>query len=216
LLRGGRRRRPVREMGKIDGKRIFDLLFSLSGLILLAPLFFIVAVLIKLDSPGTVFFRQERVGKDFIPFNLYKFRTMVVGPRAGPSVTSAKDARVTRVGKVLRSLKIDELPQLLNVVKGDLSLVGPRPEVAKFVAMFEHEYRRILRVRPGITDFAAIQFKDEEALLAGYDDVEEGYAREILPRKIACYMRYLEERSFFLDLKLVLLTIVVIIRGRTQ
>jgi lipopolysaccharide/colanic/teichoic acid biosynthesis glycosyltransferase len=203
-------------MGKIDGKRIFDLLFSLSGLILLAPLFFIVAVLIKLDSPGGVFFRQERVGKAFVPFTLYKFRTMTVAPRAAPMITSARDSRVTRVGRVLRALKIDELPQLFNVVKGDMSLVGPRPELEEFVGIFEHEYRRILQVRPGITDFAAIQFKDEEVLLAGYDDVEDGYAREILPRKIACYMRYLEERSFFLDLKLILLTMVAIARGQTD
>ncbi len=203
-------------MGQIDGKRMFDFLLSLLGLILLSPLFLVVAVLITLDSPGGIFFRQERVGKAFIPFTLYKFRTMTAAPHAAPVVTSARDNRITRVGRVLRRLKIDELPQLFNVVKGDLSLVGPRPELAKFVAIFEHEYRRILQVRPGITDFAAIQFKDEEGLLAGYDDVEEGYVRDILPRKIACYKRYLKERSFFLDLKLVLLTIVVIIRGRTQ
>ena len=189
-------------------KRLFDIFFSLAGIILLSPLLLLVALLVKLDSKGPVFFRQERIGLGFKPFRIYKFRTMVADAFLnGPLVTSVVDRRITRVGRFLRRTKIDELPQLLNVLKGDMSLVGPRPEVAKFVELFIDDYREVLEVRPGITDFAALEYCDEEDALKKYADPEEGYIREILPAKIRLYKKYLRERGLITDIKLIILTI---------
>lgn len=196
------------------GKRSFDLVASAAGLLLLAPLLLLIAVLVKLSDGGPILFRQVRVGRHFRPFNLLKFRTMIVNAgSAGPMVTAQGDPRITAVGKVLRATKLDELPQLLNVLRGDMSIVGPRPEVPKYVEMFrDGHYNAILTVRPGITDHAAIAFRNEEAELRKFDSPEEGYVREILPRKIELYERYLREISFLTDLKLILMTLGRILR----
>ena len=189
-------------------KRLFDVIFSLAGVVLLFPVLLLVALLVKLDSKGPVFFRQERIGQGFKPFIIVKFRTMVTDAcRKGPLVTSGGDRRITKIGKFLRRTKIDELPQLLNVLKGDMSLVGPRPEVAKYVEIFSDDFREVLKVRPGITDFAALEYSDEEEILKKYADPEEGYIREILPAKIKLYKKYLRERGLLTDIKLIVLTL---------
>jgi len=190
------------------GKRTFDLAASLFGLLVLSPLFLITALLVKLDDGGPVLYRQSRVGRGFRPFLLLKFRTMVVdADKAGALITTKDDQRITPVGRFLRKTKLDELPQLLNVLAGDMSMVGPRPEVAKYVEMFLNDhYNEILAMKPGITDYAAIEYRDEEAILKGFSSPEEGYVREVLPRKIALYKKYLGEISFFTDLKIIFLT----------
>ena len=194
-------------------KRVSDILLSGFGLILLSPVFLVLALLVKLGSKGPVFFIQERMGRNFNSFGLLKFRTMVEGaPAAGPAITAKGDPRITGVGKFLRKTKMDELPQLINVLKGDMSLVGPRPEVRKYVEAFEKDYRKILTVRPGITDFATIEYRDEEAVLAKYGNPEEGYVKEVLPQKIKLYERYLEEAGFFLDMKLIFRTLYEIVK----
>ncbi len=197
------------------GKRAFDLLASLTGIALLAPVLLLAAALVKVQDGGPVLFRQMRVGRGFRVFPLLKFRTMIAGAdRAGPQVTARGDARITPVGRMLRRTKLDELPQLFNVLRGDMSIVGPRPEVPKYVEMFrDRHYNAILTVRPGITDYAAIEFRDEEALLGTFDSPEEGYVREVLPRKIALYERYLREVGFLTDLRLVLATLWRIVRS---
>jgi lipopolysaccharide/colanic/teichoic acid biosynthesis glycosyltransferase len=155
-------------------KRLFDLFFSSMGLLVLWPLFLVIAILIKQDSSGPVFFQQKRVGRGFKVFNLYKFRTMAAdAPSKGLTVTAGGDSRITPIGAFLRKTKIDELPELINVLKGDMSLVGPRPEVPKYVEMFKGEYKEILKLKPGITDYAAIEFRDEEGILKRYDNPEE-------------------------------------------
>ena len=194
-------------------KRIFDFTASLLGLIVLSPLFLVIAILIKLDDGGSIFFRQTRVGQYGKPFKIYKFRTMVENAeKLGAQVTKGDDPRITKVGRFLRKYKLDELPQLINVLKGEMSLVGPRPEVPKFVKLFEEDYKEILQVKPGITDYASLEFKDENELLKGAENSEEIYIREILPKKIEYDKRYLKEISFTTDLKLILKTIVGILR----
>ena len=191
-------------MYKRFGKRVFDLIASAIGLILLAPLFIIVSIWIKLNSKGPIFYTQRRVGQNFREFNLYKFRSMVVdADKKGPLVTSGDDPRITKVGKILRRTKIDELPQLLNVFKGDMSLVGPRPEVKKYVEAKKDEYKEILKVKPGITDNAAIVFRDEEALMEQFEDKDKGYIQEVLPKKIDLYLKYIKNISFLEDLKII-------------
>jgi lipopolysaccharide/colanic/teichoic acid biosynthesis glycosyltransferase len=194
-------------------KRLFDLFFSSMGLIVLWPLFLVIAILIKQDSSGPVFFQQKRVGRGFKVFNLYKFRTMAAdAPSKGLTVTAGGDSRITPIGAFLRKTKIDELPELINVLKGDMSLVGPRPEVPKYVEMFKGEYKEILKLKPGITDYAAIEFRDEEGILKRYDNPEEGYVKEVLPRKIELYKKYLQERNFLIDIRLIFLTLYRIVR----
>ena len=189
-------------------KRIVDLFFSTMGLVILSPIFIILAIWIKRDSVGPIFFRQARVGQYGIPFNIFKFRTMVVDSTfKGPLITVSEDRRITKIGKVLRHYKLDELPQLINVFKGEMSLVGPRPEVPRYVEMFKKEYDAVLRVKPGITDYAAIEFRDEENILKSYPDPEDGYCTDILPKKIQLYKKYLKNRNFFVDLKIIILTI---------
>ena len=196
---------------KSFGKRVFDLVASSIGLLLLLPLFIIIAIWIKLSSKGPVFYTQKRVGKDFKEFNLYKFRSMVVGAdRRGPGVTSSDDLRITKVGKFLRDTKLDELPQLLNVLKGEMSLVGPRPELKKFVDAKREEYRKVLNVKPGITDNAAIAFRNEEEIMSQYEDKEKAYIEHILPQKIQLYYDYIDSISFVNDIKLILKTLKVI------
>jgi len=189
-------------------KRLFDIVLSSIGLLILLPLFALVSLLIKVDSRGPVFFRQERVGKNFAPFRIYKFRTMAAdteGP--GSLITVGGDSRVTKVGRVLRASKIDELPQLLNVLKGEMSLVGPRPEVRKYVQLFEADYKKLLMIRPGITDPAAIQYSSEETLLAGSDNWEEDYIGKILPEKIKLSLEYVDNHTVLTDIKLIIKTV---------
>lgn len=194
-------------------KRLFDIISSFFSLLILLPLFLLIAILIKLDSAGPVFFIQKRVGKNFKLFSLYKFRTMVVDTsQRGLQITSAGDPRITKIGRFLRKTKIDELPQIINVIKGDMSVVGPRPEVLKYVEMFKDDYKYILKVKPGITDYAAIEFRDEECVLKKFKNPEDGYIKKVLPLKINLYKRYIKERSLFTDMKLIFLTLWKIVR----
>jgi lipopolysaccharide/colanic/teichoic acid biosynthesis glycosyltransferase len=180
-------------------RRALDVATAAAGLAVLGPVLVGIGALVRLTSPGPALFRQERVGRDGRPFEILKFRTMVAGGQ-GPQVTRAGDARVTRVGRLLRRTKLDELPQLVNVLRGDMSLVGPRPEVPRYVAMYTPEQRRVLSVRPGITDWASIAYADEEAVLARYPDLERAYVEEVMPRKLALNLRYLERRGLATDL----------------
>lgn len=190
-------------------KRLFDLVCAALGLLLLSPLFLVLALWIKWDSPGPVFFRQTRVGRQGIPFAIHKFRSM--GPDAearGLQITVGADPRITRSGAFIRRYKLDELPQLLDVLVGTMSLVGPRPEVPRYVQCYSEEDRRIvLSVRPGITDLASIEFRDENGLLSGAADPEKAYVEDILPVKLAHYRRYVAERSFWGDIAIILKTI---------
>lgn len=197
---------------KATAKRAFDLVAAGCGLILLSPLFLAVAVAVKLDSRGPVFFLQQRVGLNFRPFEMYKFRTMVVdAPKLGGQLTVTGDPRVTRSGRWLRKLKIDELPQLINVVLGEMSLVGPRPEVARYVDQMRDDYREVLSVRPGITDLASVKYRDESAILAAAEDPERAYIEQILPDKLAISREYIRDVSLWLDLKIILQTLVRIV-----
>lgn len=194
-------------------KRAFDLIAAIVGLVLLAPVMAFIGVLVRRDSEGPVLFRQERIGREGRPFTLLKFRSMVDSPLpAGPLVTAAADTRVTRVGANLRATKLDELPQLINVIRGEMSIVGPRPEVAKYVAMWSEEDRQIiLSVRPGITDPATLRLRHEEEILAEQTDPEAFYQQELLPRKTRLYRRYVESQSLVTDLGLILRTIASVI-----
>ena len=194
-------------MYKLYFKRFFDLIISLCALVVLSPIFLGIAIWIKFSSNGPVLYIQKRVGKDFKEFKMYKFRSMVVGAeQIGPSVTSGDDPRITKIGKILRKTKIDELPQLLNVLKGDMSLVGPRPEVMKFVLQQKDAYKKVLSVRPGITDTAAIAFRNEESMMMEYEDKEKAYTEIILPKKIILYYQYIDTLSFMTDIKLIVQT----------
>ena len=195
------------------GKRLFDLALAVPLLVLLSPVFCVIAVLIRRGGRGPVFFTQERMGRNGSAFTLYKFRTMSGNAAgSGPQVTSLGDPRITGIGRVLRRYKLDELPQLLNVVKGDMSLVGPRPEVKRYADAFREEYSSILRVSPGITDYAALEFRNEEEILAGYADAEDAYTRVILPEKITLYKKYLNEMGFIADLKILFRTMREVIK----
>lgn len=194
-------------------KRIFDFVAATIGLILSVPLFVIVACWIRLTSTGPVFFRQERIGRFGVPFKIIKFRTMFASPEPTREITVGRDARVTDIGRLLRRYKIDELPQLINVVRGEMSLVGPRPEVSRYVARYPEAVRAtILSVPPGITDWASVEFRDESSILGDARDPERVYVEEILPRKLDHYVRYVNERSFLLDIKVLLATLTAIIR----
>lgn len=195
------------------GKRALDLAVSVPALIALTPVFCALAALVKAGSPGPVFYAQERVGRRGRPFRLWKFRTMVAdADKSGPAVTSSGDARITSLGRTLRKWKLDELPQLWNVVRGDMSLVGPRPEVKKYTDIFRDDYSEILEISPGITDYAALEFRNEEEVLALYPDAEEAYTSVVLPEKIALYRQYLREMGFRSDLKIIFRTIREVIR----
>jgi lipopolysaccharide/colanic/teichoic acid biosynthesis glycosyltransferase len=192
-------------------KRVFDIIAALVGLLLLAPLGVMMALLIKLDSKGSIFFRQERMGKNFRPFYIYKFRTMVEdAPGKGGPVTFGDDPRITRVGRVLRKTKIDELPQLFNVLLGDMSFVGPRPEVRRYVERFRVDYEEILKIRPGITDLASLKYRDEAEVLGLAPNPEEEYVGKILPDKIRLAKDYLNQSSFSFDVLLILKTLLKI------
>ncbi len=190
--------------------RLLDVVASGLGLVLLSPLFVLVALAIRLDTPGPVYYRAQRVGKDGKPFRLYKFRSMVANAdRRGPGITATGDTRVTRVGRFLRRTKIDELPQLINVLRGDMSLVGPRPEDPRYVVLYTQEQRRVLSVRPGITSAASLAYRHEEQLLAGAD-WETTYRNRVLPDKLAIDLAYLDRRTVVSDLKLIFRTIAAV------
>lgn len=195
-------------------KRIFDVVSSAVALLVLSPVLLAIAIAIKISDGGSVFYAQTRVGKGFIPFELYKFRTMVVGAEnMGPAITAAGDARVTKLGRLLRKTKLDELPQLLNVLKGEMSIVGPRPEDPRYVELFKDDYKVILQVRPGITDYATLEHRDEGSMLAEYEDPEKAYVEIILPRKVELSKKYIEEQTFWGDILIILRTIKGIIVG---
>jgi lipopolysaccharide/colanic/teichoic acid biosynthesis glycosyltransferase len=190
-------------------KRVLDIGGAVIGLLVVSPLLLVVAVLIKLDSPGPVLFCQERIGRGFVPFIIYKFRTMAVGrDRDGLSITSGNDSRITRIGRILRATKIDELPQLFNVLAGEMSVVGPRPEVRRYVDLFRRDYEELLTIRPGMTDLASLKYRDEGILLAHAADPEGEYISRILPDKIQLGKTYLRRSSLLLDLSIVLKTLV--------
>ncbi|RTL27271.1 MAG: sugar transferase [Burkholderiales bacterium] len=196
-------------------KRLFDLVLSTLGLLVLAPLLLLMALAIKLDSSGPVFFRQERVGRFGQPFRIHKFRTMRHDPAGkGPQITVGADSRITRVGGFLRRTKLDELPQLIDVWVGSMSLVGPRPEVPRYVAHYPVALReKVLSVRPGITDIASIEYRDESTVLARATDPEYAYIHEVMPHKLALAASYVDQASVWMDVRLIWRTVMVIVRG---
>lgn len=189
-------------------KRALDFTAALIGLVILSPLLALVCVLVRITSKGPVFFLQERVGRSFQRFRIIKFRTMVPNAASlGRAVTAGNDPRITRLGKLLRQTKIDELPQLLNVLMGQMSLVGPRPEVPKYVEMFRQDYEEVLSIRPGITDPASIKFRNEQELLGKSKDPERTYVTEILPEKLRLAKEYIHGANLYMDLAIILRTI---------
>ncbi|MBP7646346.1 MAG: sugar transferase [Comamonas sp.] len=195
-------------------KRLFDFFASFIGLLLLAPLLLLIALAIKLDSPGPVFFRQKRVGQYGELFRIHKFRSMTVdAPSTGLQITVGEDIRITRVGGALRKYKLDELAQLIDVLNGSMSLVGPRPEVPFYVDFYPDEIRKIVfSVKPGITDWASIKYKDENEILSKSDDPQRTYVDEVLPIKLRYYVEYVQNRSFFNDIKIIYSTLLAILR----
>jgi len=196
-------------------KRLFDVLGAAFSLIVLSPLLLVVALAVRLDSPGPALFRQERVGRHGRVFRIHKFRTMTHdAPQRGLQLTVGADPRITRVGAWLRRHRLDELPQLIDVLKGDMSLVGPRPEVPRYVALYPQELReRVLAVRPGITDPSSLEFLDESELLARAPDPEREYVHVILPRKLRCAAEYAEHATLSTDLRVIGRTLGWLVRG---
>jgi len=197
---------------EIVTKRAFDVVLSSISLLFLSPFLVLAALLIKLESREPIFYKQLRVGLNGKPFYIYKFRTMEVGVEGkGPLITGANDPRLTRVGKLLRKIKLDEMPQLFNVLKGEMSLVGPRPEVSKYVELYTDEQKKILTVKPGMTDPATVHFRNEEDLLAQAEDRENFYINEIMPIKLKLCLQYIENMSLPYDVKLIFLEILALI-----
>ena len=193
-------------------KRLFDLVVSIMGLVVLSPVLCFIALWIRHLDRGPVFYRGERVGINGKPFRIYKFRTMVVdAEKLGVFSTSNDDERVTGIGRFLRRYKLDELPQLINVLKGEMSFVGPRPEVRKFTDLYTNDEKVILTVRPGITDWASLWNSDEGAILKGSADPDKDYLEKIRPEKIRLQLKYVRERSFWIDLKIIFLTLKTVI-----
>jgi lipopolysaccharide/colanic/teichoic acid biosynthesis glycosyltransferase len=189
-------------------KRLFDVVVASAGLVLLSPLVLLIAIAVKVTSRGPVFFRQERAGLHGVPFCIYKFRTMRwTGLGHGCLITVGGDGRITPMGRLLRRTKLDELPQLINVVRGEMSLVGPRPEIRAYVDLFPRQYARVLSVRPGITHRAALEFYAEEQLLASVRDPERYYVEQIMPRKLQLYLRDIERTSLMDDIRTILETV---------
>lgn len=194
-------------------KRCFDITASALGLLFLALPFIVIAVIIKATSKGPVYFRQVRVGKDGKEFRIFKFRTMVVdAEKKGMQITVGADSRITGIGRFLRKTKIDELPQLINVLIGQMSFVGPRPEVPRYVAMYSDYQRNILKIKPGITELASIVYRDENDVLAKSEDPESTYINEIMPKKIELNMQYMQKLGFWYDIKLIFMTFAAILR----
>lgn len=189
-------------------KRVFDIVFSLALLFVLSPFLIATAILIKIIDGGSVFYMAPRVGLNGKIFRMFKFRSMVINAdKIGPSSTTKSDSRLTPIGKFLRKYKLDELPQLLNVFIGEMSVVGPRPEVKQFTDMYNQRENTILSVKPGITDYASIWNSDEASILEGSDDPDRTYMEKIRPHKIQLQLKYISEQSFFTDLKIIFLTI---------
>lgn len=189
-------------------KRLFDIVCSFFGLVILSPLFIFLSLWVGLSSRGGVFYKQQRVGLNGRDFTLYKFRSMVTGSdKKGLLTVGGKDSRITKAGYFIRKYKLDELPQLFNVFKGDMSFVGPRPEVRKYVDMYSEEQRRVLSVRPGITDIASMKYRNENDLLAKAENPEQYYIDVIMPDKLALNLNYIDTRNFFRDIKLIFRTI---------
>lgn len=194
-------------------KRLFDVGCCVLGLIVLAPILLLIALLIRTDSKGPILYVQERIGLNGRPFYIFKFRTMVMdADKKGLLTVGGKDPRVTRIGYSLRRYKLDELPQLFNVLKGDMSLVGPRPEVKKYVDLYSSSQREVLTVKPGITDYASIVFVDENDILAKSADPEQAYIQEIMPAKLALNRKYIDEKGLLTDLRIIAKTLLRIIR----
>jgi lipopolysaccharide/colanic/teichoic acid biosynthesis glycosyltransferase len=201
-----------RPPGSALAKRLFDLVAAGAGLLVLTPLLLLLALWIKLDSRGPVFFRQERVGRAGVPFRIHKFRTMRVDAERHGQLTVGKDSRVTGAGAFLRKSKLDELPQLIDVLVGSMSLVGPRPEVPKYVAHYPAEVKDlVLSVRPGITDWASIKMIDENEILGAAADPERAYIEEVLPQKLAYYVAYAQGHTLLDDIKIIFATLAKII-----
>ena len=194
-------------------KRCFDITASAFGLLVLAVPFLIIAIIIKVTSKGPVFFRQVRVGKNGKEFRIFKFRTMVAdAEKKGMQITVGADSRITGIGKFLRKTKVDELPQLINVFIGQMSFVGPRPEVPRYVAMYSDYQRNILRIKPGITELASIVYRDENEVLAQSEDPEKTYIEDIMPKKIGLNIEYMKNLGFWYDLKLIFMTFAAILK----
>ncbi|WP_340084391.1 sugar transferase [Siminovitchia sp. FSL H7-0308] len=194
-------------------KRTMDVILSLAGLVIISPLLFIISICIKLDSRGPVFFKQTRVGRYEEPFQIFKFRTMIVdAEKKGKQITVGKDSRITKTGQFLRKYKLDELPQLINVLIGDMSLVGPRPEVPKYTAYYTNEQKRIFEIRPGITDYASIKYRNENEVLAKSEDPEKTYIEEVMRDKLSLNLKYLDQQSVINDVKIIFMTIIAILK----
>ena len=194
-------------------KRIFDCLFSSIGLIIISPIFMLLSLLIALDSQGGIFYKQVRIGKNMRPFKLFKFRTMYANSdKKGLLTVGDNDNRITRVGYYLRKYKLDELPQLINVLIGEMSFVGPRPEVEKYVKLYNNEQQKVLSVKPGITDWASIRYVNESELLARSSEPEKTYINEIMPAKLAINLEYVKQNNLLIDIKIILHTFKAILR----
>lgn len=194
-------------------KRIFDLFFAFLGIMLLLPIYLLIAIFIKLDSKGEILYKQERIGKDGIPFYVLKFRTMVPDAFSKGALTvGSRDPRVTGVGFYLRKYKLDELPQLFNVLFGEMSFVGPRPEVKKYTDLYNENQRVVLSVKPGITDYASIKYRNENDLLAQSSDPEKLYIEEIMPEKLNLNLKYINDNNVFKDIEIIFLTFYTIIK----
>jgi lipopolysaccharide/colanic/teichoic acid biosynthesis glycosyltransferase len=194
-------------------KITFDFVVSIVAILVLIPLFLIISFLIKIDSKGPIIFKQVRVGRNGKEFKIYKFRTMVTdAEKLGKQITVGRDPRITRVGYFLRKFKLDELPQLFNVLKGDMSLVGPRPEVPRYTQLYNEEQKKVFTVRPGITDYASIKYRNENEILAKSEDPEKTYIEVIMPDKLKLNLKYIEEQSLWLDIKIIFMTLYKIIK----
>lgn len=197
--------------GRLYRKRLFDMVCAALGLLVLSPVLLVCALLVGLTSPGGVLFRQERVGKDGVPFTIYKFRSMRKD-NAGLKISTSGDSRITPVGRVLRKAKLDELPQLWNVLKGDMSFVGPRPEVREYTDLYTPEQRQVLLVRPGITGLASIRYRNENDLLSASADPNRTYIEEVMPAKLVLDLEYIPRACVSYDIKLILETLVTVVR----
>lgn len=197
--------------GRLYRKRLFDIVCAALGLLVLSPVLLVCALLVGLTSPGGVLFRQERVGKNGVPFTIYKFRSMRKD-NAGLKISTSGDSRITPVGRVLRKAKLDELPQLWNVLKGDMSFVGPRPEVKEYTDLYTPEQRQVLLVRPGITGLASIRYRNENELLSASADPNRTYIEEVMPAKLALDLEYIPRACVSYDIRLILDTLVTVVR----
>lgn len=197
--------------GQLICKRLFDIVCAAIGLIGLSPVLLVCAILVTATSPGGALFRQERIGKDGKPFNICKFRSMRKD-NAGLKISTSNDSRITPVGRILRKTKLDELPQLWNVLKGDMSFVGPRPEVAEYVRLYDEEQRQVLLLRPGITGLASIRYRNENELLSASADPNRTYIEEIMPAKLALDLEYIPRASVWYDIRLIFETLLTVVR----